>query len=122
MVRPIEEAEAALAEIPFRAGFHLQGKDLLYLQRRGGSAVRVHARRFVLERLAPAEPLNDGRQTPWRGHPVFVAQHATATCCRGCLARTHWIEAGRRLTEEEQEHVVELIMRWLGREYRGRTR
>ena len=68
---------------------------------------------FVAQRLAPAAPRNDGKQTPFRGHPVFVAQHATATCCRGCLAKWHRIEAGRELTVEEQAHVVTAIARWL---------
>ena len=75
--------------------------------------IQEHARDFVGRRLAPAAPENDGRQTPWRGHPVFVAQHATATCCRSCLAKWHGIAAGRELTPEEQEHVVEAITRWL---------
>lgn len=104
----------------FAARFHLEGNELAYLRRRGGAAVREHAARFIRERLAPAQPWKDGRQTPWRGHPVFVAQHATATCCRTCLTKTHWIEAGRPLTEEEQRHCVEVIMRWLRREYRAR--
>lgn len=75
-----------------------------------------HARDFISRRLAPAEPTNDGKQTPFRGHPVFVAQHATATCCRGCLAKWHDIEAGRELTPGEQNHVVEAIERWLRQE------
>jgi hypothetical protein len=115
-VRPIEVAEAALARSAFRARFHLDARDLLYFRRRGGSVMREHATRFIRERLAPAEPLNDGRQTPWRGHPVFVAQHATATCCRSCLARTHLIAAGVPLSETEQLYCVELIQRWLARE------
>jgi hypothetical protein len=116
-IRPVEEAEAALAESAFRNRFHLEGNDLVYLRRRGGSAVREHAARFIRERLAPAQPFKDGKQTPWRGHPVFVAQHATATCCRACLAKTHWIAAGQPLSADEQRHCVELIMRWLAREY-----
>lgn len=48
-----------------------------------------------------------------RGHPVFVAQHATATCCRGCLAKWHGIAAGRPLTKAEQDLAAALIMRWL---------
>jgi hypothetical protein len=68
---------------------------------------------FVAKRLAPAHPKNDGKQTPMRGHPVFVAQHATATCCRSCLAKFHDIAAERALTEMEQTHVVAAIARWL---------
>jgi predicted Fe-S protein YdhL (DUF1289 family) len=44
---------------------------------------------------------------------VFVAQHATATCCRGCLEKWHAIPAGRELTDAEQAHVVRAIERWL---------
>jgi hypothetical protein len=71
------------------------------------------AARFIDERLAAAEPRNDGRQTPWRNHPVFVAQHATATCCRGCLEKTHGIAKGYALTAEEKAHVLAAIERWL---------
>jgi hypothetical protein len=116
-MRPFAEAEAILQQTPFRARFHLQPDDLRYLRTRGGSIVREHAVRFIRDRLAPASPLNDGRQTPWRGHPVFVAQHATATCCRDCLSKVHLIDRNRPLTEAEQHHCVELIMRWLKREY-----
>ena len=70
-------------------------------------------REFVAQRLAPAEPRNDGKQTPFRGHPVFVAQHATATCCRGCLQKWHGVERGRVLTANEQAYVVEVIGDWL---------
>src|SRR3546814_11555855 len=69
--------------------------------------------RIVEKRLAPAEPVNDGKQTPMRGHPVLIAQHATATCCRSCLAKWHGIPAGRLLDAAEQRHVVAAIARWL---------
>ena len=72
-----------------------------------------HAADFVATRLAPAQPANDGKQTPFRNHPVFVAQHATATCCRGCLEKWHRIPKGRPLADEEQAHVVATIERWL---------
>lgn len=78
--------------------------------------VREHACDFIRKRLAPSEIPNDGKQTPMRGHPVFVAQHATATCCRGCLEKWHRIPKGRELTEAEQEYVVNVIMEWIGRE------
>lgn len=76
-----------------------------------------HAEELVERRLAPAEPRNDGRQTPYRGHPVFVAQHATATCCRTCLERWHDIPAGRALDDAEQGYVVEAICRWIVGQY-----
>jgi hypothetical protein len=84
---------------------------------RGITTVRRHAEELVESRLAPAEPRNDGRQTPYRGHPVFVAQHATATCCRTRLARWHDIPAGRALDDAEQGYVVEAICRWIVGQY-----
>jgi uncharacterized protein DUF4186 len=82
----------------------------------GPERTRRHARELIAKRLAPAFPRNDGKQTPYRGHPVFVAQHATATCCRSCLAKNHGIEQGCELTEAEQDYVVDVICRWIERE------
>jgi Domain of unknown function (DUF4186) len=112
-MRDLDTVFPKLAESPFRAKFRLGPKDRAYLDSRGIDTVLEHARDFVGKRLAPAEPPNDGRQTPWRGHPVFVAQHATATCCRSCLAKWHGIMAGRPLSADEQAHVVAAIERWL---------
>ena len=102
----------------FRRRFHLGQKERDYLGERGAATVLSHARAVIAKRLAPAAPPNDGRQTPWKGHPVFIAQHATATCCRSCLAKWHGIPAGRELSADEQEHVVAAISRWLDSEIR----
>lgn len=110
---PLDRLFACLAASPFRQRFHLSAKDVAYLQRKGPILLAEHARRFIAERLAPACPDNDGKQTPMRGHPVFVAQHATATCCRGCLETWHGIAKGRALTAHQQEHAVAAILRWL---------
>jgi ribosomal protein L34E len=112
-VRDLDELFAALRRSSFRRRFRLNERDARYLAARGLATVERHARDFLHERLAPAAPANDGRQTPMRGHPVFVAQHATATCCRKCLARWHGIPAGRPMTADEVEHVVQAISRWL---------
>jgi hypothetical protein len=112
-MRDLDELFAALDRSPFRRRQVLEAKDRRYLQQRGLDTVLQHAADFVARRLADARPVNDGRQTPWRGHPVFTAQHATATCCRGCLAQWHAIEAGRPLTDDERRYVVEVIGRWL---------
>jgi hypothetical protein len=87
--------------------------ELAQLREKGLDAVLEHARDFVDTRLAAAEPENDGRQTPWRGHPVFVAQHATATCCRKCMEKWHGIRRGVELTDEERGYIVRVIGRWL---------
>ncbi|MEV6938502.1 DUF4186 family protein, partial [Streptomyces sp. NPDC051132] len=86
---------------------------------KGPATLRWHAYDLTARRLEPAEPYKDGRQTPYRGHPVFVAQHATATCCRGCLERRHGIPKGRELTRAEHLYVVEVICRWIAREMTG---
>lgn len=105
---------ARLARSRFRSRFRLNARDAAYAADRGIPALRAHAYEFVGARLAPAAPKNDGRQTPMRGHPVFVAQHATATCCRGCLHKWHGIAAGRPLSDDEIRYVVDVIMAWLG--------
>lgn len=85
---------ARLATSEFRRRFRLKAEDIPYIERKGMETIRRHAADFVRTRLAPAVIPNDGRQTPMRGHPVFIAQHATACCCRGCLAKWHGIPPG----------------------------
>ena len=108
-----------LGRSKFRSSFHLKQKDIDYINEKGLDTIREHAREFIAKREAPAVIPNDGKQTPMKGHPVFVAQHATATCCRGCLEKWHHIPKGRELTETEQEYVVDVIMEWINREMKG---
>ena len=112
-MRDLEALFAALAKSTFRAGFQLNIKDQAYLRQKGLSVVLNHAEDFVKQRLAPASIANDGKQTPMRGHPVFVAQHATACCCRGCLQQWHDIPKGRALNEAEQAYIVVVLEQWL---------
>jgi len=112
-MRDPDELLAALAQSKFRSRFRLGVKERTYLHEKTLAVVLQHGRRFIVERLADAQPKNDGRQTPMRGHPVFVAQHATATCCRGCLAKWHRIPQGQPLSAEEVEYVVAVLAQWL---------
>lgn len=109
-----------LARSAFRSKFHLSAADRQYIESKGMGVVASHARDFVVKRLAPAHPVNDGRQTPWKGHPVFVAQHATGTCCRGCLRKWHGIADGTPLTEAQVDMIVDVLVRWMAEE-RGKA-
>lgn len=116
MSSELEKVFAALGESSFRRGFHLRGKELEYLHNKGLPVVLEHAADFIEKRLAAASPANDGKQTPMRHHPVFIAQHATATCCRGCLQKWHGIPKGRALEDAEKQYIIEVIKTWLVRE------
>ena len=108
-MRDMDELFAALGRSRFRSRFRLGAKEEDYLEQKGLVTIVAHARDFVEQRLAAAEPANDGRQTPMRNHPVFIAQHATGTCCRGCLAKWNHIPKGRALSAEEIDYVVAVI-------------
>jgi hypothetical protein len=112
-MRDLDDLFSALGRSEFRRRMRLGARERAYLDKKTLPVVLEHARRFVAERLAPAEPKGDGRQTPMRGHPVFIAQHATATCCRGCLAKWHYVERGKPLTAEQTDYVIDVIERWL---------
>jgi hypothetical protein len=121
----VDELDARLRRItrqPFRARFHVRGRDRAIVDLRGMPTIRKHAEEFIRKRLAPAQPDKDGRQTPYRGHPVFVAQHATATCCRGCLEKWHEIPKGRELDQSERDYVAEAICRWIETDIAGTGR
>lgn len=108
-----EDLWSRLAKSKFRSRFRLSDKDREYVRKKGMDTIRSHAEDFVSRRLAPAVIPGDGKQTPMRGHPVFIAQHATACCCRGCLFKWHGIPAGRELTAQEQQYVVDVLMKWI---------
>ena len=115
----IDEALERLERSPFRSRFHLSEKDREYVREKGMDTIRSHAADFIKKRLAPAVIPNDGKQTPMRGHPVFVAQHATACCCRGCLRKWYHVPQGKELTEMQQERIVRLMMAWIQKEMDG---
>ena len=105
-----------LGQSDFRSRFHLSEVDKDYVREKGLDTIRIHAKDFVSVRLAPASPENDGKQTPMRGHPVFIAQHACACCCRGCLEKWYRVRQGIYLTEGQQERIVNLLMAWIEKE------
>jgi hypothetical protein len=107
---------ASLVRSKFRSKFKLSQKDRDYIAVKGLETIKEHAYQFVNSRVAPEYPKNDGKQTPMRGHPVFIAQHATATCCRGCIQKWHGIEKGRALNVEDGDFVLALIMGWIERQ------
>ena len=112
----IDETLDRLKKSTFRAKFHLTDKDKAYITDKGIENIRNHAKEFVSARLAPATLPNDGKQTPMRGHPIFVAQHACACCCRGCLNKWYNVPVGVELTDKQQEKIVNLLMAWIERE------
>lgn len=111
-----EEAYARLQRSKFRSSFHLREKDKQYVREKGKNVIEKHARDFVRERLAPPDPVNDGKQTPMKGHPVFIAQHACAFCCRGCMHKWYHVQEHVPLTQVQQDKIVGMLMYWIERE------
>lgn len=113
----IEHKLNHLSHSKFRSGFHLRKYMITYIDEKGLSIIEEHAFQFIRKNLAPEVIEKDGKQTPMKGHPVFIAQHACACCCRGCLEKWHSIPKGRPLEEREITYLVALIMEWIKKEY-----
>ena len=116
-MQSIDNALEKLSKSKFRSSFHLKANDIAYIDEKGMDTVRRHAEDFIEKKLAPAYPENDGKQTPMKNHPVFIAQHACACCCRGCLEKWSKVPKGRELTKAQQEKIVNLLMAWIKKEY-----
>lgn len=112
----IEDILERLTHSKFRSSFHLKEKDRIYIQEKGMDVIERHAFDLIKKRLAGKIIPNDGKQTPMRGHPVFISQHATATCCRECLYKWHKIEKNKELSEEEIDYIIKVIMTWIEKE------
>lgn len=106
-----------LSKSKFRSSFHLRKYMIKYIDDKGLDTVIRHTNDFVNQKLKPAYPKNDGRQTPMKGHPSFIAMHACACCCRSCLNKWHRIPMGRELTDEECKFVTNLLIEWIKKEY-----
>lgn len=109
----IEDVLNKLSKSKFRNSFKLKEKDIEYINKKGLSVIEEHAYLFIEKRLSSSIILNDGKQTPMKGHPVFIAQHGTATCCRGCLSKWHNISKEKELTSDEKKYIVNVIMKWI---------
>lgn len=109
----LEETLVRLGRSDFRAKFRLSDKDKDYVREKGIDKIREHCEQFVRERLSPAIIPNDGRQTPMRGHPVFIAQHACACCCRGCLEKWYRVKRDMQLSPTQEKKIVDLLMYWI---------
>jgi predicted Fe-S protein YdhL (DUF1289 family) len=113
METDLDDVFERLSRSDFRRRFLLRAAEREYLERKGLGTVMSHGEKFIDERIAPADPPNDGKQTPMRNHPIFVAQHATATCCRGCLEKWHSIPRRQALSAEEKAYILSVLRRWL---------
>ena len=108
-----------LSKSKFRSSFRLKNKDIDYINDKGINKIREHAYDFVIKRLAGSVIENDGKQTPMRGHPVNVSQHATATCCRACLYKWHGILKNKELTDEEIDYIVNVMIMWINNQIKN---
>ena len=110
----------SLSKSTFRNSFYLKDKDKNYIKDKGMNIIKDHAYDIILKRLAPIDIKNDGKQTPMRGHPVFIAQHATGTCCRGCLEKWHHINKNKKMDKNDIDYVVNVIMFWIENEMKNK--
>ena len=93
-MQTIDEALNKLKKSKFRSKFHLSDRDKKYIDDKGLEVIRRHAE-------------------------DFIAQHACACCCRGCLSKWYRVNPNKQLSPTEQEKIVNLIMTWIEREYYG---
>ncbi len=110
-----------LAKSKFRNSFHLRKYMIKYIEDKGMDTILNHTYDFVNQKLAILKE-NDGKQTPMKGHPVFIAMHACACCCRGCLEKWHHIPKNKILTNNEKNYIVSLLIEWIRREYKNNNK
>ena len=107
----------SLSKSKFRNNFHLRKYMINYIKEKGLGKIEEHTRELLIKNISDSNPKNDGKQTPMKGHPTFIAQHACGCCCRSCLEKWHHIPKGRKLEEKEINYLTALIIEWIKREY-----
>ncbi len=92
-----------------------------YAFKLGRKRLKERLRKLIWDRVghAPASELyRDGYQTSWGTTPagpniLYFAQHATASCCRSCVAEWHGISKDRSLRESELDYLTALAMLYI---------
>ena len=107
-----------LSKSKFRSSFKLRKYMIDYINEKGMDIVKSHTVDFIKEKLQPLNPKNDGKQTPMKGHPTFIAMHACGCCCRSCLEKWHHIEKERELTKDECNYIYKLLITWIEYNYK----
>lgn len=116
MYKDIDDILARLSKSHFRSSFKLKPKDIEYINKKGMDVIKCHAYDFLNKNIRKKIE-KDGKQTPMHGHPVFIAEHATATCCRGCIEKWYKYPQTKDLTDEDIDYLVNIIMKWIETEY-----
>lgn len=94
----------------------LDDEDIQLFKKLGIEGLKQQARKIVKLKLRE-QPENDGYQTPSAGNPIYKAMHACNVASRKELSRAHKIPAGRKLSDKQIDAVVNLLIRWIVREY-----
>lgn len=110
-----------LSKSKFRSSFHLRKYMIKYIDEKGMDTIKRHTADFIEQKISDAYPINDGKQTPMKGHPTFIAQHACACCCRGCLEKWHHIPKGKKLSRNEKNYIYLILIKWIENEYNKNT-
>lgn len=85
-----------------------------YAKRKGRALLRVAAEKQIRTLVGSEKHPREGIQTPRenseKANAIHFAQHATASCCRRCIAEWHGIPESRALSEGEIVYLTELAM------------
>jgi hypothetical protein len=111
----MDDIFSRLERSKFRSGIHLNEKEKIFVVNKGMQKIGEDAY-DILDKKIRIKRDSDGKQTPWHGHPVFVAQHGTATCCRKCIEKWYKIPQNKVLDERETKFFLEIILRWIEKE------
>lgn len=74
-----------LAKSKFRSRFKLRAKELEYIKEKGLNKIHSHACDFIRDRVAPAVPVNDGKQTPSADIPFLLLNTQPLPAAEGVL-------------------------------------
>jgi hypothetical protein len=88
-------------------------KGLLLGMTRGD--LRAFVREELAKGIAPPRPWGDGRRVPvegpkLEGHPLFYAQHATASCCKKCAYYWWGLPRDQQYSDPQLDFLTSMCM------------
>ena len=92
----------------------LDENDVDLIQVLGISEVKQQAEAVIKQKLGDPD---SGGNIPLAGNPIYKAMHACNAASREELEFSHRIPADRTLNDKDVDTLVNLLTRWIAREY-----
>ncbi|WP_372655987.1 DUF4186 family protein [Halobacteriovorax sp.] len=96
--------------------FKLKDEQWEYLAKRGFDTILLEGRSLIVKIFNEDSLSHSCKVAPVQTHPIYIALHATGTCCRSSLEKWHKIPKSKELKEKDIFYILLVVKEWIIRQ------